>query len=137
MCWNPYRVISLSRQKLMTDEHPAHWAEAWNFGPIVSDEASVAELATGLVKAWGGGHWTTPSDAPKNVEAKTLRIAIDKAISLLDWQPRWNLEATISRTVNWYRTYYQDPGASMRDHSLGDISAYESSGFELPAVLAR
>ena len=113
--------------RLLVDEHPDSWAEPWNFGPMVSDEASVADLATALVKAWGGGRWTTPPTAVANVEAKTLRIAIDKAVSALGWRPRWHLDETVSRTVEWYRKFYEDPKASMRDHSLDDISAYESS----------
>jgi CDP-glucose 4,6-dehydratase len=113
--------------RLLAGEHPERWAEAWNFGPAVNDEASVAELATALVKAWGEGRWTTPSAAIANVEAKTLRIAIDKAVSGLGWRPRWHLYETVSRTVEWYREYYSNPKASMRDHSLDDISAYEAS----------
>jgi CDP-glucose 4,6-dehydratase len=116
--------------RLLTDEHPGQWAEAWNFGPVVSDEASVAELATALVKAWGEGRWTTPSAATANVEAKTLRIAIDKAVSALGWQPRWHLNETVSRTVEWYRQFYRNPKASMREHSIGDIAAYEASGLD-------
>jgi CDP-glucose 4,6-dehydratase len=113
---------------LLSDERPAKWAEAWNFGPSVNDEARVADLATALVKAWGSGRWTTPSDSAVNVEAKTLRIAIDKAVSTLGWQPRWHLDETVSRTVDWYRHFYQEPKNSMRKHSLDDIVAYEATG---------
>ena len=114
--------------RLLADEHPSKWAEAWNFGPSVNDEAKVADLAAALVNAWGSGGWTTPSNATGDVEAKTLRIAIDKAVSTLHWQPRWHLFETVTRTVDWYRQYYRDTGASMQNHSLADIAAYESAG---------
>gem|GEM_PF-4245685 len=39
--------------RLLTEEHPERWAEAWNFGPLTNDEASVADLATALMETWG------------------------------------------------------------------------------------
>ena len=111
--------------RLLAEDHPDVWAGAWNFGPLVNDEATVAELATAVVGAWGTGRWTSPTDKDVNVEAKTLRIAIDKAVSMLGWQPRWHLGETVGRTVDWYQHYYQDPSTSMQEHSLGDIAAYE------------
>jgi len=113
--------------RLLSDEQPAAWAEAWNFGPSVQDEARVGDLATAVVTAWGSGRWTTPSGAAPDVEAKTLRIAIDKAVSRLGWQPRWHLDETVSRTVDWYRHFYRDPGTPMQEYSLSDIAAYEAA----------
>jgi len=116
--------------RLISDENPARWAEAWNFGPSIIDEATVADLANALIKDWGAGGWTTPPGPAVHDEAKTLRIASDKAVSLLGWQPRWNLDETVNRTVGWYRHFYQDPGSSMRDHSLDDIASYEATSRE-------
>jgi CDP-glucose 4,6-dehydratase len=112
--------------RLLSDT-PAMWAEAWNFGPMINDEAKVADLATALVGAWGSGGWTTPTDMSPDVEAKTLRIAIDKAVSTLGWRPRWHLDEAVKRTVDWYRHFYDDPNGTMRQHSLDDIAAYEST----------
>jgi len=111
--------------RLRWDEEPAKWAQAWNFGPSVNDESTVADLATALTAAWGSGRWTPVSSSTVNVEARSLRIAIDKAVSTLGWEPRWSLDETVSRTVEWYRHYYRDPKISMRQHSLEDIEAYE------------
>jgi CDP-glucose 4,6-dehydratase len=111
--------------RLLSDPDPSKWAEAWNFGPLVTDEARVADLATAVVNAWGSGSWTTPIGTAPNIEAKTLRIAIDKAVSTLSWHPRWRLDETVHRTVDWYRHYYRDPESSMQEHSLRDIEAYE------------
>ena len=120
--------LGLAR-RLLTDELSSTWAAAWNFGPLVNDEAKVADLATALVKAWGAGRWRTSSDTGGDVEeAKTLRIAIDKAVSTLGWQPRWHFDEAVGRTVGWYRHYYRGSTTSMREHSLDDIVAYESAG---------
>jgi CDP-glucose 4,6-dehydratase len=112
---------------LLSDQDLSLWTDAWNFGPWVSDEAAVADLATAVVKAWGSGRWTTPTAAVANVEAKTLRIAIDKAVSTLGWEPRWRLDETVRRTVDWYLHYYRHPKSSMQQHSLHDIDAYEAA----------
>jgi CDP-glucose 4,6-dehydratase len=113
--------------RLLSDQHPAQWAQAWNFGPSIGDEATVEVLATALIKAWGSGRWITPTEEVANVEAQTLRIAIDKAVSVLGWQPRWTLDDAVNRTIEWYRRFYQDTRTSMRVHSIDDIKAYEIS----------
>ena len=113
--------------KLMVDGRPDRWTGAWNFGPLPIEEATVADLATAIVASWGSGRWTAPGSSP-DIEAKTLRISIDKAVAKLDWQPRWHLQKTVARTVGWYRRYYEDPKASMREHSLDDIEAYMAEG---------
>jgi CDP-glucose 4,6-dehydratase len=114
--------------RLLSGQQLSVWSGAWNFGPSIDGEARVADLATALVKAWGSGRWTTPNEAVGDVEAQTLRIAIDKAVTVLGWRPRWHLEETVTRTVDWYREFYRDPSASMREHSLSDIKAYEDAG---------
>ena len=58
------------------------------------------------------------------VEAKTLRISIQKAVAELGWRPTWHLQETVGRTVHWYRHYYQGGGASMQFRSIEDIDAY-------------
>jgi CDP-glucose 4,6-dehydratase len=99
---------------------------AWNFGPSINEEATVAKLADAVIAVWGSGSWTSPANAPHNVEAKTLRIAIDKAVSTLGWRPRWDFDETIRRTMSWYRTFYQSPDKSTLARSLEDIEAYEA-----------
>jgi CDP-glucose 4,6-dehydratase len=105
---------------------PREWLQAWNFGPLTTEEASVGHLASAIVDAWGSGDWVA-SDHSVDVEAKSLRICIDKAVSGLGWKPRWGFEETVARTVRWYRSYYENTEASMQPHSLGDLAAYEAS----------
>jgi len=112
--------------RLLGGTDAAEWAGAWNFGPLTTEEASVAELATRLVSAWGSGRWVPAGEARgQEVEAKALRLAIDKAVTRLGWAPRWAFHETVARTVEWYRSYYRDPSGSLRQQSLDDIAAYE------------
>ena len=112
----------------LIDDPDAKWSGAWNFGPLVTQEATVAELATRLVSAWGSGRWVPEGSAGgQGVEAKTLRLAIDKAVARLDWKPNWEFDETVTRTIEWYRSYYRSPSGSMRTLSLDDIAAYEGT----------
>ena len=40
----------------------------------------------------------------------------------LNWRPNWNLEQTLTRTVDWYSAYAADK--DMRAVTLGQISGY-------------
>jgi CDP-glucose 4,6-dehydratase len=111
-------------ERLLVSEEPARWADSWNFGPQPVDEATVADLATEIIADWGSGRWISPPGSSSDIEATTLRIAIDKAVSLLGWRPRWHLSETVSRTVAWYQEFYRHPDGSMRQHSVADIEAY-------------
>ena len=39
-------------------------------------------------------------------ESKLLSLNIEKARKELNWEPRLNLEETISFTVEWYKSYF-------------------------------
>jgi len=81
-------------------------SEAWNFGPGERNSSSVRELVEMVVSDWGSGEWLDKSSGSHVHEATMLRLSIEKAEALLDWHPRWDLETTVGRTVDWYRAFY-------------------------------
>ena len=69
--------------------------------------ATVAEVADALALHWGAGAgWRKLED---RCVLKTSHLEIDssKAVAALGWRPNWPLEATISQTVAWHRSYYE------------------------------
>lgn len=100
----------------------------WNFGPLADEQATVGELVDCFCRAWGGGNWKDVSDPAQPHEAAVLRLSIDKALRELNWRPRWRLVRAVEHTARWYRRFYQNPGASMREASLADIDAYCQAG---------
>jgi CDP-glucose 4,6-dehydratase len=118
--------LTLAACMLDPDADPA-LADAWNFGPLTTEEATVAELATAVVESWGSGRWVAAGHASANIEAKTLRIAIEKAVSELGWRPRWDFAETVRRTVSWYHEFYASDSSSLQQRSLSDIAAYEGA----------
>ncbi|MEE6169101.1 MULTISPECIES: CDP-glucose 4,6-dehydratase [unclassified Mycolicibacterium] len=108
----------------------ARYCDAWNFGPVADDDATVASLADLTLAAWGSGSWidgSRPDDPP---EAGTLRLSIEKTAALMGWTPRWRLGEAVERTVQWYKRFESDPG-SARAACLDDIEAYMDTSSRL------
>ena len=95
--------------------------EAFNFGPNLSSNRSVAELVTTILEHWPGA-WVNQGDPTAPHEARLLHLQIDKAYHHLGWQPRWDFATTVERTVRWYRSVHE--GNSPLDCCLSDLNAY-------------
>jgi len=73
----------------------------FNFGPQLTSNRTVAGLVAEVLKHVDGT-WDDQSDPNAPHEASKLNLAIDKAFHMLQWQPTWNFEQTIEKTVQWY-----------------------------------
>jgi CDP-glucose 4,6-dehydratase len=89
-------------QKLV--EGDREFAGAWNFGPERSGNRSVSEVLRSLQAYWPVIKWHQTS-TPQPHEANLLYLDSAKAHSLLAWQSVWNLDDTLKKTADWYRTY--------------------------------
>ena len=85
-------------------ENPSY-ADCYNIGPAEFDCKSSADLASLFCAAWGDGLlWkNTAVDNPH--ESGTLRLDCRKMNSTFDWNPVWNIDVAIEKTVSWYREY--------------------------------
>jgi CDP-glucose 4,6-dehydratase len=106
--------------------HRADYCDAWNFGPLPADEATVAALTDLILREWGAGSWLDASKPEALPEAATLRLSIERTASEPGWGPRWRLDEAIRRTVGWQRQFDADP-SSARAACLADIDAYMSA----------
>jgi CDP-glucose 4,6-dehydratase len=75
---------------------------AFNFGPNLSSNRTVAELVHEFLRHWPG-EWQDRSDPSAPHEATKLNLATDKAFHTLGWQPRWDFETAVARTAEWYK----------------------------------
>lgn len=117
--------LTLAARMLSSDD-PA-LCDGWNFGPYPETEATVARLMELFCDAWGGGAWKETPEPAAPREAGVLRLSIDKATRLLGWRPCWRLEESVRRAARWYRMFYEDTTAGMRQACLEDIAAYEDA----------
>lgn len=103
------------------------YASAFNFGPPLTSNRTVAELVAEVLKHWPG-RWEDRSDPRAPHEASLLNLSTDKAHHMLGWAPTWDFEETVARTIAWYRE--QSPTKSISNTvalTLAQITDYTQS----------
>lgn len=108
-------------ERLTTDKR---FSQAWNFGPEDSDARSVEWIVDNLCRRIPGAAWQRET-APQPHEAGTLKLDSSKAKQQLDWQPRWNLDTALEKTVAWHQAWKR--GEDMQTFSLAQIREYQES----------
>ena len=105
--------------------HQPELAGAYNFGPYTHEAATVRDVVEIARQAYGRGEvaWGDGNEGPH--EAGWLALETAKARTRLNVSPRWNLGASISRTMDWYRQLAG--GASARALCEADVSDYETT----------
>lgn len=103
------------------------YASAFNFGPELASNRTVAALVQEVLKHWPG-EWQDLSNPHAPHEAGRLNLTIDKAHHLLDWSPVWDFSSTIAETVFWYRECAG--GAAVPALTAGQIAAYVAAAAE-------
>lgn len=101
------------------------YASAFNFGPALASNRTVAELVQEILKHWPG-EWADKSDPNAVHEAKLLNLATDKAHHFLGWTPAWPFAGTIEHTVGWYRQAVK-PLADHHALTSGQIRDYTNA----------
>ncbi len=96
-------------------------AGAYNFGPALTSNRTVAELVVEGLNYWPG-EWEDQSDPQAVHEAEKLNLATDKAFHSLGWQPKWNFKTTMEKTISWYKNANQN--VAIRDLIDADLRAY-------------
>lgn len=102
----------------------AELADAWNFGPNPSEAASVRSVIEIARSVWAGAE-VEYGDYRGPHEAGRLSLEIAKAKEWLNFSPRWDLQQSIIRTVDWYQR--QLAGESARKLCEADLDAWEAS----------
>lgn len=99
----PLHGYLLLAERLLTGDRAC--AEAFNFGPTSEDNVAVCDVLSRIQAYWPELAWQVDALAAKQAphEAGFLYLDSSKARRVLDWQPRWHLEAGLEKTAEWYR----------------------------------
>lgn len=100
---------------------PQAYAEGWNFGPNDEDAKPVDWILNQMVANWPGARWDLDKRNHPH-EAGFLKLDISKAKSKLHWYPKWRLDETLLRIINWHQAWLS--GEDMQTHCLKEISDY-------------
>ena len=82
----------------------------YNVGPDECDCVNTGELVTLFCKRWRGNlKWINRYDGGPH-EAAFLKLDNSKIKEVFDWSPRWHINETIQRIVEWLEVYLEDKG---------------------------
>ena len=116
----PLSGYLLLGQKLLTAGKK--YADGFNFGPHEDSVLTVAEVSKKVCQTYGKGNVIVGEKSPLH-EAGLLMLNIEKAHKVLGWAPTYNAQEAITKTVQWYKRFYQ--GEPMRAFTLQQIHDYE------------
>ncbi len=83
------------------------FAEAWNFGPHVDEDATVEQIAVQAKRVWPEIRYEIDLSADPPHEANMLRLDSSKARAGLHWAPVWDATTTVEKTALWYRAFLE------------------------------
>lgn len=101
------------------------YAEAWNFGPKDSDCQSVQWILDKMISRWGdNASWELDKNSNPH-EAAFLKLDCSKAKLKLKWIPRWDLEFTLAKIIDWHKKKLKN--INIKEESLEEIKHYMNS----------
>ena len=81
---------------------PKIYSGAWNFGTKKNTVTNVLEIVKKIVKFWGKGKISFKKNQ-KYYEQTNLQLNINKAIKILNWQPKYSISKSVKVTTDWYK----------------------------------
>jgi CDP-glucose 4,6-dehydratase len=99
------------------------FGEAWNFGPKDEDCKPVSWILDKMVANWND-HASWELDKNNNPhEAGYLKLDCSKAAAKLNWKPKWDLDFTLGKIINWHQSFLN--GSNIHDECLNEIVEYQ------------
>ena len=90
----------------------------YNVGPDDCDCVTTGELVDLFCDKWGeGASWKDVSEKNAPHEAGFLKLDCSRIKRVMNWAPRWHIEETIEKTVEWSKCYLEgsDVNSKMRE----------------------
>ena len=119
----PLSGYMLLGQKLL--DRNREFARGFNFGPYESSVLKVGEVAKKVCEVYGKGEIVIKKNGGFH-EANLLMLNIDAAKKLLGWEPSYDADTAIEKTVGWYKHFY-DKDVNIFDFTVKQIEEYKEN----------
>lgn len=99
-----FAYIKLAKNQF---QNPSKFSSEWNIGPH-SENAKSVESILKIIEGQFPNliNWKFDKDFQPH-EAQSLKLDSSKFMSKNDWAPKWDINATIERTIIWYKRYFE------------------------------
>ena len=108
-------------KKLYTDDR---FTAAFNFDPNPSDNRTVEDVIQTALQSWAGTYHVQSNDKAPH-EAGLLKLSIEKSRAQLGWEPRWDFDEAVAKTMGWYLAVHE--GQSPLEVTQDQIEAFEAA----------
>ena len=81
------------------------YAGYYNVGPDDCDCVDTGSLVQMFCDKWGDMSWENIAENNAPHEANFLKLDCSKLKTVFGWQPRWNIDEAVSKTVEWTKVY--------------------------------
>lgn len=119
----PLNGYLLLAQKLY--EKGPLFGEGWNFGPNDDDARPVQWIVQKICEKWGHASFEIDQGEHPH-EAQYLKLDCSKAKMRLGWFPKWDLETTIDKIIEWTKAY--QAGKDLREVCINQIKEFYCKG---------
>lgn len=113
-----FGYLELSK-RLLDDQ--IKFSGSWNFGPNEDDIKTVSQVIS-IAKNAGMNFNYSEIESAKYNESNFLSLDINKSKKNLTWNPKWNSQIAIEKTIKWYLGFYQN--ISIEKLMQNDINSY-------------
>ena len=96
----------------------------WNFGPTEDSHITVEKVINILSNALCDKLKWKVEITTTSKEASLLKLDCSKARKNLRWNPKWDINQSIEKTIEWHRKYKENK--NMKDFSMAQINSYIS-----------
>lgn len=96
---------------------------AFNFASVEENCKPVLYLANKINSLLENQLVIKANSAGNEHEANFLKLDSSKAKNNLDWTPKWALDTTLEKTVDWYLSYYKNPD-TIKQFTINQINEY-------------
>jgi CDP-glucose 4,6-dehydratase len=95
----------------------------YNVGPDTCDCVTTGKLMDMFTKCWGDGlSWYSEKNEGPH-EANYLKLDNSRVKHVFGWSPRWHIDETIEKIVEWTKVYFSNPEAvpEIMDKEIDDF----------------